>query len=410
LSSDQAQNSQVTQTLTISNTGDADLDWDIYEDGSNFGGGGWSDNFDSYATGSQMHGQGGWKGWDNSPAAGALTSAAQAASAPNSVDILGGSDLVHEYSGYTSGQWIYTAWQFVPADFAGTSYFIMLNTYADFGTNNWSTQVNFDSGSNLVTNDGDGSTLPLIKDQWVEIRVEIDLDADVQTFYYGGQMLYQSSWVNGLSGGGAVNIGAVDLYANNASSVYYDNVSLAAPIATCDAPDPIDWVSVNPISGTVAPAAAVDLAVTFDSTGYAPGVYTGTLCVNSNDALTPVVAVPLTMTVVPNNAPVAVADAYSTTAETMLMVAAPGVLANDSDADGDGLTAVLDTDVLSGTLTLNADGSFDYTPDAGFVGDDTFTYHANDGLDDSNVVTVTISVSPAPVTEYLLFLPFVTKD
>ncbi len=69
----------------------------------------WTDNFDSYATGSQLIGQGGWEGWDNNPAAGALTSSAQALSAPNSAAILGATDLVHQYSGYTSGQWVYTA-------------------------------------------------------------------------------------------------------------------------------------------------------------------------------------------------------------------------------------------------------------------------------------------------------------
>src|SRR5205807_1685937 len=52
-----------------------------------------------------------------------------------------------------------------------------------------------------------------------------------------------------------------------------------------------------------------------------------------------------------------------------------------------------------GTLTLNADGSFDYTPANGFAGDDTFTYKANDGTSDSNVATVTIHVGiPAPPT------------
>ena len=105
----------------------------------------WSDNFDSYATGSQLHGQGGWKGWSNDPAAGALTSSAQARSAPNSAAIVGASDLVHEYSGYTSGPWVYTAWQYAPTDMTGLSYFILLNTYNDAGTNNWSTQVQFDA-------------------------------------------------------------------------------------------------------------------------------------------------------------------------------------------------------------------------------------------------------------------------
>jgi hypothetical protein len=49
----------------------------------------WSDDFDSYLTGSQMHGQGGWKGWDNNPLAGALTSNAYQRSGPNSVAIAG---------------------------------------------------------------------------------------------------------------------------------------------------------------------------------------------------------------------------------------------------------------------------------------------------------------------------------
>jgi len=188
----------------------------------------WSDNYDSYATGSQLHGQGGWKGWFNDPAAGALTSAAQAHSAPNSAAIVGASDLVHEYSGYTSGQWIYTAWQYVPAGFSGITYFILLNSYDDGGLNlNWSTQVNFDSALGQVVNDGaTGGTLPLVTGQWVEIRVEIDLDADTQDFYYNNQLLFAGTWTEEQSGGGVLNIGAVDLFANNASVVYYDDVSL----------------------------------------------------------------------------------------------------------------------------------------------------------------------------------------
>ena len=59
------------------------------------------------------------------------------------------------------------------------------------------------------------------------------------------------------------------------------------------------------------------------------------------------------------------------------------MLGNDSDVDGDALTAVLVSGPANGTLTLNADGSFTYTPDANFNGTDSFTYKANDGTADS---------------------------
>ena len=55
------------------------------------------------------------------------------------------------------------------------------------------------------------------------------------------------------------------------------------------------------------------------------------------------------------------------------------MLANDTDVDGDTLTAVLVTGPAHGTLTLNADGSFTYTPTANYNGTDSFTYKANDG-------------------------------
>ena len=60
-------------------------------------------------------------------------------------------------------------------------------------------------------------------------------------------------------------------------------------------------------------------------------------------------------------------------------VPAPGVLGNDTDVEGDPLTAIKVSDPLHGTLTLNADGSFTYTPNGNFNGNDSFTYKANDG-------------------------------
>ena len=93
-------------------------------------------------------------------------------------------------------------------------------------------------------------------------------------------------------------------------------------------------------------------------------------------------------------APTASDDAYSTDQDTTLSVSAPGVLGNDSDPQSDPLSALLISDVSSGSLTLNADGSLQYAPDAGFSGSDSFSYRASDGVNDSNVVTVALTVNP----------------
>ena len=79
-----------------------------------------------------------------------------------------------------------------------------------------------------------------------------------------------------------------------------------------------------------------------------------------------------------------------------------GVLANDSDVDGDALEAVLVDSPTNGSLTLNADGSFTYEPSGNFNGTDSFTYYATDGTLNSDQATVTITVnavSDAPVAE-----------
>jgi hypothetical protein len=262
----------------------------------------WSDNFDSYPVDTSLHGVGGWKGWGNNPAATAYTRDEQARSAPNSVEIVNVSDLVHEYSGYTTGIWYYTAWQYIPTDFTGESYFIMLNQYDDAGaTNNWSTQVNFNGTLNQVVNDGpDGGTLPLIRGQWVEIRVEIDLVNDVQSFYYGGSLLFEGSWTEGMSGGGILNIAAVDLWGNNSTSVYYDDLSLANALPdVCDLPGDIPWASVSPASGSTPGGSSSVVDVTFDTNGLEIGsTHDGTLCITSNDPGNPLVMVPLRLTVV----------------------------------------------------------------------------------------------------------------
>lgn len=94
-----------------------------------------------------------------------------------------------------------------------------------------------------------------------------------------------------------------------------------------------------------------------------------------------------------NDAPVASINSYNMNQDTTLTVAAPGVLGNDADLDGDTLSAVLVVNVTHGTLVLNPNGSFTYTPNASFAGTDSFTYRANDGTVSSNAATVTITIA-----------------
>ena len=101
----------------------------------------------------------------------------------------------------------------------------------------------------------------------------------------------------------------------------------------------------------------------------------------------------LTLTMVPvNDAPDAVDNSYTTAEDTALTIAAPGVLGNDTDVDGDTLTVTTNTAPANGAVLVNADGSLTYTPDVDFNGTDTFTYTISDGNGGSDTATVTITV------------------
>lgn len=120
-----------------------------------------------------------------------------------------------------------------------------------------------------------------------------------------------------------------------------------------------------------------------------------------------------------NTPPVAQPDEYHTTQDIDVLVLPPGVLNNDSDADGDPLTAVLEDAPAHGNLVFDQSGAFVYTPAAGFTGTDAFTYHASDGEAVSETVVVTIEVAPLdpepdPVPEpqpdlHQVYLPIMSR-
>lgn len=104
----------------------------------------------------------------------------------------------------------------------------------------------------------------------------------------------------------------------------------------------------------------------------------------------------------PGDLPVANDDVYATGKNMPLRVVAPGVLLNDIDPGGQGLTAHWLAGPAHGTLSLAADGGFSYTPAAGFLGADEWTYYARDGAGlESEPATVRIDVSVLPTPRYV---------
>lgn len=97
-----------------------------------------------------------------------------------------------------------------------------------------------------------------------------------------------------------------------------------------------------------------------------------------------------------NTSPRAGDDTYTALADAPLRVDAPGVLGNDSDADGDPITPVLRTPPSHGFMALYPDGSFAYLAAPGFTGTDRFTYEVQDGLSGTATATVTLTVGGQP--------------
>ena len=154
-------------------------------------------------------------------------------------------------------------------------------------------------------------------------------------------------------------------------------------------------------------ADAIDYNLDF---GRDPSLFDGSNPARHSDHDPVIIGLDLT----PNTAPVAEADSYTISEGTELVVIADeGVLANDSDPENDDLTAeVVNGPLNAADFTLNADGSFSYTPADGFTGDDTFTYAASDG-ELSTTQTVTVTVQPEGIiagTDGVNFLRGTTEN
>ena len=192
----------------------------------------WSETFDSYATGSELLGQG---GWDGCLSYGGPASSAQAHSAPNSAMVPGAdaTDLYSVLSGYTSGHWVLRGWVYVPSSSTGEAWFTLNSTYTRTGCGITAVPaqgLGFYGDTGMVMYEGEGEkTVPMVRNRWVEMVFDFDLDADHCTVHYDGIVMYDGSWTRGYPGWIQLRLQAVNLYADSGALLaYYDDFTLEA--------------------------------------------------------------------------------------------------------------------------------------------------------------------------------------
>lgn len=204
----------------------------------------WYEDFDGYTSGTRLDNVGGWFGWDNTSSAAGTVSNTQSQSPANSIAVSNtfGNDAVHPFTGYNSGVWVLTAQQFLPSDLDGLTYFIVNNEYNHGGPHDWAIEMHMDPATDLVNEqlrDPNGTNaVPVVYDQWVEIRIVADLDNNLMQSFYNNQLVASGSWNNGS---GFIEIQNIDLFAPHANAAFYDNISLV--------PEPASALLLLPVLG-----------------------------------------------------------------------------------------------------------------------------------------------------------------
>jgi hypothetical protein len=253
----------------------------------------YSDNFESYASSSTgtLFGfgpgpnPGGWREWDGSVAGTSKCYNSSGPVAPHSgshcISTEDTSDTIQQFTTFTSGHWDLSIWTYVPGPASsnpmqGDQWLVLLNFYADLGVDQWATQLDFDpilgevrcdDGYSLVTNTpqwGSGTTLTF--DAWKEVKVDIDLTADVaQVFYDGTPLGDPFTWSLGPFGNNAPQpapaIQCIDLYANDGAGypvgggtlqpMFWDDLSISVHNST---PPPTTYCTVGHTNAGCVPA------------------------------------------------------------------------------------------------------------------------------------------------------------
>jgi len=190
----------------------------------------WSDNFDSYSLGQLLDGT------------------------PD--DGVGQADIIHEFTGLNSGNWTYTEWVYVPDDYAGGSCIFLGSYYVsgNMAVSRWHLGVSFDGDSDVVYDYYGGvANLPLITDQWVELRVELNFEEDWCECYYNDELLVAGIWTDMGYGDGYYNLAGLDFCWGDVS-IYHDNLSIEGETngleSNLDCDGSLNWIDV-PAGSTV---------------------------------------------------------------------------------------------------------------------------------------------------------------
>ncbi len=193
---------------------------------------GFFDDFESYEVGSDIVGQGGWEEWhlggDH-----ADVSDETASSGSKSLKHRPTGDVVQRFT-FDEGRHYVSVMTYIPSEGGGVGAVVLLNQYGDPNTDNWSAQVMLDPQIGTVESQNDFHATELITDQWVEVRFDIDLDADLMDISYNGEVFAPGLvWSENVSGGGITSLACVDLYDNGVGPVYYDDVAVDHPGGKC---------------------------------------------------------------------------------------------------------------------------------------------------------------------------------
>jgi hypothetical protein len=143
---------------------------------------------------------------------------------------------------------VLTAMQYIPSGTNGVSRFHMQNQYQN-GAIGRSVQWSFSLSDGVIAEDYDAdASASIIYDEWVELKLVIDLDNDLLEQYYNGELFSSRAWVFS----GSSQIQSINLYGNGASSVYYDDIMIIDIAKAVELPEPVGHWTLDDGAGTLA--------------------------------------------------------------------------------------------------------------------------------------------------------------